>query len=156
MKLKYTAGILCTLLGTHLAVEACTVAGNPETAAQQHAEQPADSASREIRFIERFYADYVFGKHGDAHEAVGRSCTKELRERLRAVYAAEYDGEGYAIWLFRSGAQDGPGDESRVKSVSRLAEGLYRVEFLDMGIEGTRTLKLATHDGMPLFDEIGE
>ena len=58
--------------------------------------------------------------------------------------------------VMRSGAQDGPSDESRVTSVIRLGKGLYRVEFIDMGIEGSRTLKLVTRDGKLFFDEITE
>lgn len=152
---KHTLRIVCALLaGTSLPAQAYRIAYTAVPACQA-SKQITDSESREVRFIERFYADCVFGEHEDPHSVTERSCTEKLRKRLRATYAAEYDGEGYAIWLFRSGAQDGPSDESRVTSVIRLGKGLYRVEFIDMGIEGSRTLKLVTRDGKLFFDEIG-
>ena len=153
---KHTLSIVCVLLlGSVLATGAHPIAGTT-VLSRRASKQVTDSEAREVRFIERFYADCVFGEHEDPHSVTERSCTEKLRKRLRATYAAEYDGEGYAIWLFRSGAQDGPSDESRVTSVIRLGKGLYRVELIDMGIEGSRTLKLVTRDGKLFFDEITE
>lgn len=49
------------------------------------------------------YEDYGFLK---------KHCASSLLKKLSDAY--DYDGDGYAVWLFRSGAQDGPGDEHSV------------------------------------------
>lgn len=48
----------------------------------------------------------------------------------------EYDGGGYAVWLFRTGAQDGQGT-SEVTSISTEGDGWYTVFFSDMGIKSS-------------------
>ena len=40
----------------------------------------------------------------------------QLQKQLKDNY--EYDSEGYAIWNFRTGMQDGPRDISKVTSVT--------------------------------------
>lgn len=110
----------------------------------------ADTA-RTIRFIKDFYADYVFGP-SDYVAALKKHCTPEMLEELRKRY--EYDGEGYAIWMFRSGAQDGPGQVWEVTSVVALGNGYYRVNFIDMGIKGSRTLKIVPVNGTLKFESV--
>lgn len=52
-----------------------------------------------------------------------KCCTQRLLRKLRADYG--YDGEGYAVWLFRTGAQDGPDDVSEIREVAALGDGRY-------------------------------
>ena len=61
-----------------------------------------------------------------------------MLKKLASDYAAEYGNEGeeaYAVWDFRTGAQDGDGP-SRIKSIKSLGDGWYRYDFLDMGNPG--------------------
>ena len=76
----------------------------------------------------------------------------KLQKQLKDNY--EYDSEGYAIWNFRTGMQDGPSDISKVTSVTALGNGLYKVNFIDMGIKGNRTLKIIDVNGTLKFDAI--
>ena len=50
--------------------------------------------------------------------------------------------------------QDGPSDISKVTSVTALGNGLYKVNFIDMGIKGNRTLKIIDVNGTLKFDAI--
>ena len=97
-----------------------------------------------IQFIKDFYANYVFGEKNYI-PTVKKHCTAKLQKQLKDNY--EYDGEGYAIWDFRTGAQDGPSDVCKVTSVAVLANGFYKVDFIDMGIKGNRTLKIVNENG---------
>ena len=96
-------------------------------------------------------ANYVFGAKNYV-PAVKKHCTAKLQKQLKDNY--EYDGEGYAIWNFRTGMQDGPSDISKVTSVTALGNGLYKVNFIDMGIKGNRTLKIIDVNGTLKFDAI--
>ena len=111
-----------------------------------------DSAEA-VRLIEMFYADYVFGGE-DYAPGVEKYCTEKLKRRLKDDYTHEYDGAGYAVWNFRTGCQDGPGDVSQVVSVTALGNGLYAVKFIDMGIEGTRTVRVVCEDGGLKLDSV--
>ena len=104
-----------------------------------------------IQFIKDFYANYVFGAKNYV-PAVKKHCTAKLQKQLKDNY--EYDSEGYAIWNFRTGMQDGPSDISKVTSVTALGNGLYKVNFIDMGIKGNRTLKIIDVNGTLKFDAI--
>lgn len=104
-----------------------------------------------IQFIKDFYANYVFGTKNYV-PAVRKHCTAKLQKQLKDNYV--YDGEGYAIWDFRTGAQDGPSDVSKVTSVAALGNGFYKVDFIDMGIKGNRTLKIIDVNRILKFDSI--
>ena len=106
-------------------------------------QSPKVDNTKTIQFIKDFYANYVFG---------AKHCTAKLQKQLKDNY--EYDGEGYAIWNFRTGMQDGPSDISKVTSVTTLGNGLYKVNFIDMGIKGNRTLKIIDVNGTLKFDAI--
>ena len=81
-----------------------------------------------------------------------KCCTQRLLRKLRADYG--YDGEGYAVWLFRTGAQDGPDDVSEIREVAALGDGRYRVDFVDMGTEGRRIVKIVDENGAMKIDAV--
>ena len=81
-----------------------------------------------------------------------KCCTQRLLRKLRADYG--YDGEGYAVWLFRTGAQDGPDDVSEIREVASLGDGRYRVDFVDMGTEGRRIVKIVDENGAMKIDAV--
>ena len=114
-------------------------------------QSPKVDNTKTIQFIKDSYASYVFGTKNYV-PAVKKHCTAKLQKQLKDNY--EYDGEGYAIWNFRTGMQDGPSDISKVTSVTALGNGLYKVNFIDMGIKGNRTLKIIDVNGTLKFDAI--
>ena len=84
-------------------------------------------------FLTKLYADYVFGSQD--FSAVKTHFSEDVLKRLKDEY--EYDDEdGYAVWLFRTDAQDGPSDVCQVNSVNKEENGWYAVEYVDMGLEG--------------------
>ena len=68
-----------------------------------------DADSKAIEKIQTFYSRHIFGNEFANDSVIAKYCTKELAQKLRDDYDNEYsdDGGGYAVWKFRSGAQDG-------------------------------------------------
>lgn len=118
------------------------------TDAQRHDDgQASDKAMKEI---EAFYINTVLNPDDDATAAIERRCTDKMKRKLAAAY--DYEGEGYAVWELRTGAQDGDGD-SKVNKIVALGDGWYRVEFTDMGLKGTKKIKAIEKDGQVLLDD---
>ncbi len=109
------------------------------------------AADDAVHFIRYFYTNCIFGS-AECGPMLKKHCTARLLKKLRAGYG--YDGDGYAVWLFRTGAQDGPSDVSEVTSVTASGDGFYRVDFIDRGIAGSRTLKIVAAEGTLKFDAI--
>ena len=93
------------------------------------------------------YYDYDFLK---AH------CTARMLQYLKDEY--EYDGEGYAGYLFRTGAQDSkPGAENvkdKVLSITRDSDGWYHYTFTDGGWHGENKIKVHVENGKVMVDEL--
>lgn len=86
-------------------------------------------------FIEYFYNNYVFGSK-NFEEIAESVCSRDFLQYLKDEF--EYDcpdGDCYAIWLFRSGAQDGidNGKGSHVINVRQMDPTLFEVTYYDMG-----------------------
>lgn len=83
-------------------------------------------------------------------------CSKALLQYLKDQY--EYDGEGYAFWLFRTSSQDGKPEaenvESKVLSVTKDSEGWYHYTFTDGGWHGENKIKLHMENGKVVMDEL--
>lgn len=102
-------------------------------------------------FITNMYNDRLFEEYGflETH------CSKHLLEVLEEDY--EFDGVGYAVWDFRTSAQDSkPGSEegSKVCSVESIGDDWYVYEFYDGGWEGKKRLKASVIDGEIVMDAI--
>lgn len=69
---------------------------------------------------------------------------------------AKLKGGGYAIWDFRSGAQDGDSDVQEITKVESLGGGKFKVHYNDMGNKGAHILTVVLEDGNVRFDEISE
>ena len=97
-------------------------------------------------FLQELYDKYVFGteEFRDFEEIV-EHFSPQILTKLRNEF--EYDGGGYAVWLFRTGAQDGPEDKSEVTSISTEGDGWYTVSFSDMGIKGSCRFQAKIVDG---------
>lgn len=110
--------------------------------------------------IREFYFDCVWGdKYFSAdgqeeQEAVlGQYCTKRLIKWL--AEDNPYDVPGYAVWDFRSDAQDSNG-ENEIYSVEPLGGGKYKVSFNDGGTKGSCVLSVVVDSDDIKFDEISD
>ena len=108
--------------------------------------------------IYEFYSNYVFGTKAVTDKVIRRYCTEKLAKRLKEAY--DYDGEGYAVWEFRSDAQDGP-EESTVEGYENLGNGRYKVKYNkkgakynEMGTRGSCIITVVNDGNKILFDEI--
>lgn len=105
-----------------------------------------------IGIIQEFYKDYVFGINAVTDAVINKYCTKKLAKKLADDY--EYDDGGYAIWDFRSDAQDGDSDVQELTNVEPLGDGKYKIYYNDMGNKGSLILTIVQKDGNILFDDI--
>ena len=104
--------------------------------------------------IQTFYTNYIFGTQEATDSVIAKYCTKTLAQELSKAYDNEFsDGGGYAVWKFRSGAQDGE-DIHEIEKIESLGDGKYLVHYNDMGNKGTHTITTAIQDGEIFFDKI--
>lgn len=107
-------------------------------------------------FIESFYNEYIFGSN-NFNDIAKNTCTPKLLKYLKESYDYECDGgECYAFWLFRSGAQDGINDLSKVINVEVVGNGWYKITYFDMGYKYATKVKIVNINGTIMFDEIGD
>ena len=101
-----------------------------------------------------FYTNYIFGDEFANDSVMAKYCTKELAQKLRDDYDDEYsDGGGYAVWKFRSDAQDGE-DIHKIEKIEPLGDGKYLVHYNDMGNKGSHTITIVQQDGDIFFDKL--
>ena len=108
-----------------------------------------------VEFIKELYNSYVFGSY-DLALIADRFCTDRLRKKLADAYGYDCpDGEQcYAVWMFRSGVQDGPSNECRLTSIINLKNGWYRVRFIDMGVPGYVEIKFVNAGDSFKMDDV--
>ena len=113
-----------------------------------------DIDTKAIEKIQTFYTNYIFGPQEASDSVIAMYCTKSLAQDLSKAYNAEFsDGGGYAVWKFRSGAQDGE-DIHEIEKIESLGDGKYLVHYNDMGNKGTHTITTVIQDGEIFFDKI--
>ena len=94
--------------------------------------------------IEAFFTDVFNERYYEDDGFAERFCTEKLQKKLKEAY--EYDGEdGYAIWKFRSDAQDGPSEEYKLVKFIPEGNGWYKYDFIDMGVRGSHRIKFIAH-----------
>ena len=104
--------------------------------------------------IQTFYSNYIFGRQEATDAVIAKYCTKALAKKLRDAYNNEFsDGGGYAVWKFRSNAQDGE-DIHEIEKIEPLGKNKYRVHYNDMGNKGTRTITIVVEGDKILFDKL--
>lgn len=85
-------------------------------------------------------------------------CTKKMLKYLKDEYEYEYGGDGYAGYLFRTGAQDDkPGAEDvkdKVLKITKDSEGWYHYMFTDGGWRGENKIKVRVENGKVMVDEV--
>ena len=113
-----------------------------------------DADSKVIEKIQSFYTNYIFGNEFASDSVIAKYCTKELAQELSKAYDDEFsDGGGYAVWKFRSGAQDGE-DIHEIEKIESLGDGKYLVHYNDMGNKGAHTITIVQQDGEIFFDKL--
>lgn len=113
-----------------------------------------DIEAKAIEKIQTFYEKYIFGRQEATDSVIAQYCTKTLAQKLRDDYDNEFsEGGGYAIWEFRSGAQDGE-DIQEVEKIENLGENRYLVHYNDMGNKGTLTISTIVENNEILFDKL--
>ena len=65
-------------------------------------EKKSASAAADEAVLRKFYTEVVLKVGKQDNKQVERVCTPALLRELRKVYAKEYDGTGYGIWIFRT------------------------------------------------------
>lgn len=107
--------------------------------------------------IKAFITDlYNSGSYLD-YDFLRAHCTPRMLKKLEENY--EYDGEGYAVWLFRTSSQDGKPncvDTSGVSTVFPDADGghWYHYKFVDGGWRGENRIKVLLRDGQCIIDDL--
>ena len=113
-----------------------------------------DVDTKAIEKIQTFYANYIFGTQETTDSVIATYCTKNLAQELSKAYDAEFsDGGGYAVWKFRSDAQDGE-DIREIEKIEPLGDGKYTVHYNDMGNKGTHTITIVQQSGEIFFDKL--
>lgn len=113
-----------------------------------------DVDSKAIAKIQTFYSKHIFGNVFANDSVMAKYCTKSLAQELSKAYDNEFvDGGGYAVWKFRSNAQDGE-DIQEVEKIEPLGDGKYLVHYNDMGNKGTHTISIVQQDGEIFFDKL--
>ncbi|WP_303733115.1 hypothetical protein [Fibrobacter succinogenes] len=113
-----------------------------------------DADSKVIEKIQSFYTNYIFGNEFANDSVIAKYCTKELAQELSKAYDNEFsDGGGYAVWKFRSDAQDGE-DIHEIEKIEHLGNGKYLVHYNDMGNKGTHTITIVQQNGEIFFNKL--
>lgn len=103
-------------------------------------------------FITNMYEKDLYTEY----DFLEKHCSKAFLQYLKDQY--EYDGEGYAVWLFRTSSNDGkPGAEdvkSKVLSITKDNEGWYHYTFTDGGWHGENKIKLHMENGKVVMDDL--
>ena len=115
-------------------------------------------------FITMFYQyywgekEYDKGNRESGDDAlIDDFCTAKMQQKARDEYEYDYEGpeseKPYAVWIFRSGAQDGLGD-SRLVNVESSGDGTFIANILDMGHEAKLKMNLVKENGEIKIDDV--
>lgn len=108
------------------------------------------TGSNAMDMVRSFYNDRLF----EDYDYLRQNCTERMLKQLADDYRNEYGDEGLAVWLFRSGAQDGPSKVHAIESIRRLDDGWFRYKAYDMGISFTRDIRIVNKNGRLLIDQV--
>ena len=104
--------------------------------------------------IQTFYSKHIFGDEFVNDSVIAMYCTKSLAKELSKAYDKVFsDGGGYAVWKFRSDAQDGE-NIHEIEKIEPLDDGKYLVHYNDMGEKGTHTISTVIQNGEVFFDKL--
>ena len=116
-----------------------------KVAAKEKAEKEDNAEAKKI--IRKLFGAATNG----ADVNLKKYCAPRLLNKLASDY--DYDGFGYAIWDFRSGAQDGDGP-TKILSITPLGDMWYRYDFVDMGFKGAKKVHFVKTNGVMKMDRL--
>lgn len=119
---------------------------------KQHCVAVGADSAKLCALISELYTDYVFGSKTFEKKDADRFCTQRFADKLYRDYDYE-DGDGYAVWDFRTDAQDGASGDG-LKSVSRIADNVYSAIIVDNGVRATVDFLFAEENGMLKIDAV--
>ena len=125
-----------------------SVAKDSVANAPQEVKKEGVSEEEVIAFIEKMYNQKLY----EGNKFLKKHCTKAMLKQLKN--ANEYEDGGYATWLFRSEAQDGPSNKYKIISVEPLGDDWYQYYFYDMGVKGKNKVKVVIDGTTIKFDKI--
>lgn len=111
------------------------------------------STAADEAVLRKFYTEVVLKVGKLDNKQVERVCTPVLLRELRKVYAEEYDGTGYGIWIFRT-CINGGDNTAGVLQISQRGRRDYVVRYNDGGVKGETIVRMVTHNGRPMIDKI--
>lgn len=104
--------------------------------------------------ITDFYNTYILGGKELDEDTAAKFCSKRMVRQMAEDYSNEYNDTGMAVWIFRSGQQDGPSSESRVVEVIATGIKQYEVNYFDMGLRCTSRVTMTTENGYQKIDRV--
>jgi hypothetical protein len=122
--------------------------GRVQAVVKKSASTAADEA-----VLRKFYTEVVLKVGKLDNKQVERVCTPVLLRELRKVYAEEYDGTGYGIWIFRT-CINGGDDTAGVLQIRVRSGRDYVVTYNDGGVKGETIVRMVTHNGRPMIAKI--
>lgn len=97
-------------------------------------------------FLKDFYEKYVLDIIPGSHDFMKIESHFSPKILKKMSEECPYEGGGYALWIFRTGMQDGP-SESKIESITPEGDGWYKVSFSDMGFKSSCRFKAEIRDG---------
>lgn len=110
-----------------------------------------DNTPEDDEIIKSFITEMYNNSLYTDEDFLEEHCTPRMLQQLRDDY--EYDGEGYAVWDFRSESDDGFSDENGVIGIEKI-DGRYFYEAKDSGYIFRNILSAFVRDGKVMFDGI--
>ena len=114
----------------------------------------ADSIAQCNDIIE-FITDMYNNRKYEDYDFIKKHCSSEMLNVLKEEFDYECeDGDCYAVWLFRSSAQDGPNDKNEIISVKPIGDYWYKYDFYDMGIRASNIIKVIKKNGKIIIESV--
>lgn len=103
---------------------------------------------------EQFICEMYNSINFENYDYLRSHCTEKLLDKLADAY--EYDGDGLAVWLFRSGSQDSKYENAPTKilRVTPIGDNWYAYTALDAGWRFINALKLIPKNDSFLMDDV--
>ena len=111
------------------------------------------STAADEAVLRRFYTEVVLYDGKLDEKKVETACTPAMLRELRKVYAEEYDGTGYGIWIFRT-CINGADNTAGILQIRVRSGRDYVVTYNDGGVKGETIVRMVTHNGRPMIDKI--
>ena len=106
-----------------------------------------------IEFLTNMYNNSLYYEY----DFLENHCSRPLLTMLENDYDYDHEGVAYAIWDFRTSAQDGKPDSdntNKIINVESVGDGWFTYEFYDQGWRGKKRVKAFVKDGEVIMDAL--